>query len=172
MIGKTSRSAGAITGRLGRLRAPQRALPRQFLRWQGAPLPRLGHRHRVRPIVLSSLRSTNSAPQRSRDDDAFLQECRRAGADSHRLLILECSPRFLRTRALKGHDHTSRLDEIDVIVVTAPSRPSWRGNGNSRGPRHRRIRSHLHQGRLDPTDGNWRGVDPGGPGPGPGARRR
>ncbi len=49
---------------------------------------------------------------------AHLDECRRAGADANRLLILERSPHFLRTRALKGHEHTLRLDEIAVIVVT------------------------------------------------------
>ncbi|NNN03853.1 MAG: 4-hydroxybutyrate CoA-transferase [Acidimicrobiaceae bacterium] len=49
---------------------------------------------------------------------AHLEECRRAGRDPHRLLILECSPHFPRTRALEGHPHTLHLDEVDVIVVT------------------------------------------------------
>lgn len=49
---------------------------------------------------------------------AHLEECRRAGADPHRLLILECSPHFPRTRALDGHAHTLRLDEVDVIVIS------------------------------------------------------
>jgi len=49
---------------------------------------------------------------------AHLEECRRAGADPDRLLILECSPHFPRTRALEGHAHTLRRDEADVIVVS------------------------------------------------------
>jgi len=49
---------------------------------------------------------------------AHLEECRRAGADPDRLLIVECSPHFPRTRALEGHRHTLGLDEVDVVVIS------------------------------------------------------
>ncbi len=49
---------------------------------------------------------------------AHLEECRRAGADPDRLLIVECSPYFPRTHALAGHAHSLHVDEIDVIVTT------------------------------------------------------
>jgi len=49
---------------------------------------------------------------------AHFEECRRAGADPERLLILECSPHFPRTRPLAGHDHRLHVDEIDVLAIT------------------------------------------------------
>lgn len=47
-----------------------------------------------------------------------LEECRRAGRDPERLLIVEASPHYPRTVALAGHDNSLSLDEIDVLVVT------------------------------------------------------
>jgi len=49
---------------------------------------------------------------------AHLEECRRAGRDPERLLLVECSPHFPRTLALDGHAHTLSLDEIDVVVYS------------------------------------------------------
>ena len=49
---------------------------------------------------------------------AHFEECRRAGADPERLLILECSPHFPRTRPVEGFAHRLHVDEIDVIAVT------------------------------------------------------
>jgi acyl-CoA hydrolase len=46
-----------------------------------------------------------------------LKELRRAGADQKRLLVVECSPRFPRTRGLDDdHRHALHLDEIDIVV--------------------------------------------------------
>ena len=65
------------------------------------------------------------------------------GADPDRLLIFECSPYFPRTRALEGHAHTLRLDEVDVIVDTEarptvlPDEPGT-ARRLSRSPRTRR----------------------------------
>jgi acyl-CoA hydrolase len=49
---------------------------------------------------------------------AHLGELRRAGRDPGRLLIVECSPHFPRTRALDGHDNHLDLAEVDVVVYT------------------------------------------------------
>ncbi len=46
-----------------------------------------------------------------------LKELRRAGADPDRLLIVETSPKFPRTRGLPPeHRHALHVDEIDVLV--------------------------------------------------------
>ena len=46
-----------------------------------------------------------------------LGELRRAGADQKRLLVVECSPKFPRTRGLDDeHRHAIHVDEIDVLV--------------------------------------------------------
>ena len=49
---------------------------------------------------------------------AHLEEFRRAGRDPNRLLIVEVSPHFPRTKALEGHRNEIHVDEIDVMVVT------------------------------------------------------
>ena len=52
-----------------------------------------------------------------------LTELRRSGADPERLLMVEVSPHFPRTRGLETeHRHALHLDEIDVLVETE-SRP-------------------------------------------------
>jgi acyl-CoA hydrolase len=69
-------------------------------------------------MMQASMPDENGEVSLSLYNGAHLEECRRAGADPNRLLILECSPYFPRTRALEGHAHTLSLDEVDVIVVT------------------------------------------------------
>jgi acyl-CoA hydrolase len=49
---------------------------------------------------------------------AHLEELRRAGRDPDRLLIVEASPHFPRTRALDGHENHLDLEDVDVIVYT------------------------------------------------------
>src|SRR5487761_1905197 len=49
---------------------------------------------------------------------ATLEECRAAGRDPERLLVVECSPHYPRTLALAGHSNTLSLDDIDVVVYT------------------------------------------------------
>lgn len=49
---------------------------------------------------------------------AHLEEFVRAGRDSERLLIVECSPHYPRTHALEGHSNTIDLSDIDVVVYT------------------------------------------------------
>ncbi len=69
-------------------------------------------------MMQASMPDENGEVSLSIYNGAHFEECRRAAADPNRLLILECSPFFPRTRALEGHAHTLRLDEVDVIVFT------------------------------------------------------
>ncbi len=49
---------------------------------------------------------------------AHLNEFLAAGRDRERVLIVECSPHFPKTRALTGFDHHLSLDDIDVVVYS------------------------------------------------------
>jgi len=49
---------------------------------------------------------------------AHLEEFERCARDPNRLLIVECSPHFPRTRALDGHVNHLDLAEVDVVVYT------------------------------------------------------
>ena len=69
-------------------------------------------------IMQASMPDENGDVSLSLYSGAHLEECRRAGRDPKRLLILECSPHFPRTRALAGHPHTLNLEDIDVIVIS------------------------------------------------------
>jgi acyl-CoA hydrolase len=69
-------------------------------------------------MMQASMPDCNGEVSLSLYNGAHLEECRRAGTDPDRLLIVECSPHFPRTRALEGYDHTLRTDEIDVLVIT------------------------------------------------------
>lgn len=69
-------------------------------------------------MMQASMPDENGEVSLSLYNGAHLEECRRAGADPTRLLIVECSPYFPRTRALEGHTHTLRLDNIDVLAIT------------------------------------------------------
>jgi acyl-CoA hydrolase len=130
-------NGGLLLGTYDVFAHPNVHYPCQFLRWRGTPLSRPGRQHRVRPsffrhygLLIQHLNARVMMKACVPDENgevslslslyngAHLDECRRAGAEANRLLILECSPDFPRTRALKGHEHTLRLDEIAVIVVT------------------------------------------------------
>ncbi len=69
-------------------------------------------------IMATSMPDENGDVSLSLYNGAHLEECRRAGADPDRLLILECSAKFPRTRALPGHAHTLHVDEVDVVVMS------------------------------------------------------
>ena len=58
---------------------------------------------------------------------AHFDEFLRAGRDPDRLLIVECSPHFPRTRALEGFTHAVSVDDIDVLVYT-DERPTQLAN--------------------------------------------
>ena len=48
---------------------------------------------------------------------ASVAELHRAGADPERLLVVECSPRFPRTKGLDpDHRHAIHVDEIDILI--------------------------------------------------------
>lgn len=49
---------------------------------------------------------------------AHLEELVRAGRDPDRLLIVECSPHYPKTRALAGHVNHLDLRDVDVVVFT------------------------------------------------------
>jgi acyl-CoA hydrolase len=49
---------------------------------------------------------------------ASVEELHRAGADPERVLVVEVSDRFPRTRGLPGHRHALHLDEIDVLITS------------------------------------------------------
>ena len=75
----------------------------------------------VQPRVMmtpTSMPDENGRVSLSLYNGAHLDELRRAGRDPERLLIVECSPRFPRTRALEGHDNHLDLEDVDVIVFT------------------------------------------------------
>ena len=75
----------------------------------------------VKPRVMiapASMPDANGRVSLSLYNGAHLEELRRAGRDRERLLILECSPHFPRTRALDGHSNHLDLDDVDVIVYT------------------------------------------------------
>ena len=75
----------------------------------------------VQPRVMmtpTSMPEENGRVSLSLYNGAHLDELRRAGRDPERLLIVECSPRFPRTRALEGHDNHLDLEDVDVIVFT------------------------------------------------------
>jgi acyl-CoA hydrolase len=86
-----------------------------FFRHYGLLIQHIGARVM---IMQASMPDANGEVSLSLYNGAHLEECRRAGADPGRLLVVECSPHFPRTRALAGHAHTLRLDEIDVLVVS------------------------------------------------------
>ncbi len=69
-------------------------------------------------LMQASMPDDNGNISLSLYSGAHLEECRRAARDPGRLLILECSPHFPRTRALEGHPHTLHIDAVDVIVVS------------------------------------------------------
>jgi acyl-CoA hydrolase len=49
---------------------------------------------------------------------ATVNELHRAGADPDRVLIVESSDRYPRTRGLGDHRHALHIDEIDVLIVS------------------------------------------------------
>ncbi|MGC8509791.1 MAG: acetyl-CoA hydrolase/transferase family protein [Acidimicrobiales bacterium] len=86
-----------------------------FFRHYGVMMQRLGIRVM---LVAGSMPDAHGEVSVSLYNGATLEECRRAGRDPSRLLIVECSPHYPRTLALEGHSNTLSLDEIDVVVYT------------------------------------------------------
>lgn len=95
-----------------------------FFRHYGLLIEQLGARVMMMQAAMPEPDGTVSV---SLYNGAHLEECRRAGRDPNRLLILECSPYFPRTKALKGHANSLHLDEVDVVVVT-DARPTALAN--------------------------------------------
>jgi acyl CoA:acetate/3-ketoacid CoA transferase beta subunit len=86
-----------------------------FFRHYGLLMERYG----VRVMMLSgSMPDGNGEVSASLYNGATLEECRKAGRDPNRLLMVECSPHFPRTLALAGHSNTLSLEDIDIIVYT------------------------------------------------------
>ncbi len=86
-----------------------------FFRHYGVMMQRLGIRVM---LVAGSMPDAHGEVSVSLYNGATLEECRRAGRDPSRLLIVECSPHYPRTLALEGHSNTLSLDDIDVVVYT------------------------------------------------------
>ena len=86
-----------------------------FFRHYGVMMERLG----VRVMLLAgSLPDANGDISVSLYNGATLEECRRAGRDPHRLLLVEVSPHYPRTPGLAGHANTVNVAEVDALVET------------------------------------------------------
>lgn len=75
----------------------------------------------LRPRVMmhaAAMPDANGMVNFSLYNGAHFEEFVRAARDPDRLLILECSPHFPRTRALEGFTHSISIDEVDVIAVS------------------------------------------------------
>ncbi len=86
-----------------------------FFRHYGVMMERLG----IRVMLLAgSLPDKNGDISVSLYNGATLEECRRAGRDPHRLLLVEVSAHYPRTPGLAGHANTVNVAEVDALVVT------------------------------------------------------
>lgn len=86
-----------------------------FFRHYGLMMERLG----IRVMLLAgSLPDADGHVSTSLYNGATLEECRRAGRDPDRLLIVEVSPHYPRTLALEGHSNSLHVSEIDALVYT------------------------------------------------------
>ena len=75
--------------------------------------------HRLRPRVVATAAAIPDGEwvSLSLHAGASVDELHAAGADPERLLVVECSPHFPRTRGIEPeHAHRLHLDEIDVLV--------------------------------------------------------
>jgi len=86
-----------------------------FFRHYGIMMERLGIRVMM---AAGSLPDANGNVSVSLYNGATLEECRRAGRDPNRLLIVEVSPHYPRTLALAGHSNSLHVDDIDALVYT------------------------------------------------------
>jgi len=85
-----------------------------FFRHYGLLIQNLKPRVVMAPVSMPE----NGRVSLSLHNGAILEELVRAGRDPERLLIVEASSRFPRTRALVGHENHLSLDDVDVIVYT------------------------------------------------------
>lgn len=86
-----------------------------FFRHYGVMMERFG----IRVMMLAgSMPDANGDISVSLYNGATLEECRRAGRDPRRLLLVEVSPHFPRTPGLAGHANTVNVAEVDALVVT------------------------------------------------------
>ena len=167
----------------------QRPLPLRLLRPARARAARPGREHRLRPRRLPPLRADPRGAAAAGDGDDGLparrrrlvqplasrgrddrEECRRAGADPERLLIVETSAKFPRTFGiLPEHRHALHVDEIDVLVESDKEPlPITEPEPSDDRPRDRRARGGADPRRRDAADRDRRGpLDDRGP-----ARRR
>ena len=109
-----------------------------FFRHYGLLIQHLKPRVMMAPV---SMPDEDGRVSLSLHSGASLEELVRAGRDPERLLIVEASPHFPRTRALVGHENHLDLEDVDVIVYTDeqpttfandPGSPDDCGSPNSR----------------------------------------
>ena len=86
-----------------------------FFRHYGLLIQHLKPRVMMAPV---SMPDEEGRVSLSLHNGASLEEMVRAGRDPDRLLIVEASPHFPRTRALAGHENHLSLEDVDVIVYT------------------------------------------------------
>ena len=86
-----------------------------FFRHYGVMMQRLG----IRVMLMAgSMPDENGDISVSLYNGATLEECWRAGRDPERLLLVEVSPHYPRTRALAGHANTVNVADVDALVIT------------------------------------------------------
>ncbi len=86
-----------------------------FFRHYGILIQHLNPRVMMAPV---SMPDEHGRVSMSLYNGASVDEMVRAGRDPDRLLIVEASPHFPRTRALVGHENHLDLEDVDVIVYT------------------------------------------------------
>jgi acyl-CoA hydrolase len=91
-----------------------------FFRHYGLMMPRLGIRNMM---LMGSMPDEHGNISASLYNGATLSECLEAGRDPNRLLIVECSPHYPRTRALEGHMNTINLKDVDIVVYSDSKPP-------------------------------------------------
>jgi acyl-CoA hydrolase len=69
-------------------------------------------------MTTAAIPDANGRVSLSLYNGAHLGEFERCARDPERMLIVECSPHFPRTRALEGHVNHLDLAEVDVVVYT------------------------------------------------------
>ena len=109
-----------------------------FFRHYGILIQHLSPRVMITP---ASMPDAEGRVSLSLYNGAHLEEFRRAGRDPERLLIVECSPHFPRTRALEGHSNHLDLEEVDVIVYTEECPTVFPNDAGS--PEEARIAEHA-----------------------------
>ncbi len=104
---------GSVERQLASMGADVAHVP-SFFRHYGLLIEHLGCRVMMAPVSMPE----NGQVSLSLYNGAHREELLRAGRDPNRLLIVEASPHYPRTRALAGHENHLDLEDVDVIVYT------------------------------------------------------